>query len=139
MRLRERWGIAQRAGRRWDEGRDDVAGGEDWTLFRAQRIAELIELGFTDEEAAAEGRRQEARSRARMEWGLDMMERLDAAQAEADAAWKRLCDANEALDDEAFDALPATPEQERLEALLSQVDDLVERGRFPAHLHFHGV
>jgi hypothetical protein len=111
----------------------------DWTLFRAQRISELIELGFADEDAAAEARRQERRSRARFQWGLDLLDEVQVAKAEADAAWERLVLAHPELDEEALDALPDTPEQMRLDALYAQMDELIEHGRFPGHLHFHEV
>lgn len=111
----------------------------DWGLFRAQRIAEQIALGIADEEAVAEARRAERRSKARIAWGLDLWDRIDAAQAAADAAWARLEAAHPELDEDGLDALPPPPEQEALDALLDQVDDLIERGRFPRHLHFPDV
>lgn len=111
----------------------------DWAAFRAEAIAEMIGLGFSDEQAAAEARRAQARAKARFDWGLDLMDELDAAQAAAEAAWARFEHEHGALDDETYDALPAPPEQERLEALLAQVDALVERGQYPRHLHFRGV
>ena len=66
---------------------------------------------------------------ARVSWGLAHMDKLDRAQAAADAAWGRL----EAEDP---DGGSAPPEQAEVERLLEDVDALIDRGRWPRHLHW---
>lgn len=104
----------------------------DWGVFRAGHIAEMIGLGFSDAEAAAEARTAEARAKARIAWGLDLADRLDAA-------WERMEEEYGEMDDAAFDALPPPPEQAKVDELMKLADDVIERGRLPRHLYFGGV
>ena len=42
------------------------------------------------------------------------------------------------LDEEAFEAL-VEAEQARVDAIRAQIDDLIERDKWPPHLYFNGI
>jgi C4-dicarboxylate-specific signal transduction histidine kinase len=117
----------------------------DWAALRARRISEMIALGFSDEEAAAEGRRAEARVRARTDYAAALGARMRAAFAAVDAAWDRRFDERPELleetdeADEALRAMGDPPEEAELEALLAEVHAIADRDAWPRHLYFHGV
>ncbi len=100
---------------------------------KRRRMIAMLEAGvaatarpFDDVAKAKEELRRWA---ARVSWGIAHMDKLDAAQAAADAAWERL----EAEDPDG-DSVP--PEQDEVDRLLEDVDALVEGGRWPRHLHW---
>lgn len=105
------------------------------SIFRKrQHLIEMMEAGqlaaATCDAPDIEVRKAELRRWvARVSWGLDHMQKLDRAKAAADAAWDRL----EAEDPDG-DSVP--PEQEELERLLVDVDNLIDHGRWPRHLHW---
>jgi hypothetical protein len=111
----------------------------DWNSWRRrQRLIGRLEMGQAIGVHAAsdrmiedvkERRAELKRWVARVSWGLDHSEKLDRAQAAADAAWDRL----EAEDPDG-DSVP--PEQIELERLLEDVNALIDEGRWPAHLHW---
>jgi hypothetical protein len=117
----------------------------DWGAIRAARISEMIELGFSDAEALAEGKVAEARVRLRVGYVDDLMTRLRAANDALEAAWKKRFDEHpELLDDtdeaeDALDALPDPPEERVLDALFAEIEAIAERGAWPRALHFHNV
>lgn len=105
---------------------------------RRQRMIEAMEAGVLiaqqavgpgSDLAIAERQAELRRWAARVNWGLAHMDRLDRAQAAADAAWDRL----EAEDPDG-DAVP--PEQRDVDRLLADVDALIDHGRWPRHLHW---
>ena len=103
---------------------------------RREALIGAMEAGVTAAQAAAaakdleiEERKAELRNwAARVMWGLAHMEKLDKAQAAADAAWDKL----EAEDPDG-DSVP--PEQDEVDRLLVDVDNLIDHGRWPRHLH----
>ena len=100
---------------------------------RRQAVIEAMEAGVVAAATAPgdiEERKAELRRWvARVSWGLAHMEKLDRAKAAADAAWDRL----EAEDPDGEDE---PPEQAELDRLLADVDNLVDHGRWPRHLHW---
>jgi hypothetical protein len=114
----------------------------DWAKYRAERIAEMIELGFSDEAAAREARLAEERFRARFAWGVALMDRWREATEAVDAAWARRFEEHPELQswtDEALDALPDPPEQAALDSVYAEVEGFMEHGRLPRAVHFHAV
>ena len=103
---------------------------------RRQALIETMEAGVTLAQAAVAAKDLEMEERkaelrhwaAKVLWGLGHMEKLDKAQAAADAAWDRL----EAEDP---DGDSAPPEQDEVDRLLVDVDNLIDRVRWPRHLH----
>ena len=104
---------------------------------RRRRRQVMIEAMEAGQQAAATARFDDIEERkadlrrwvARVSWGLAHMEKLDRAQAAADAAWDRL----EAEDP---DGENAPPEQAEVDRLLEDVDALIDHGRWPRHLHW---
>ena len=117
----------------------------DWAAVRAEAMAEMIGLGFSDEAAAAEARRIEARRRARIDYGFALVDRMRAAQKAVDSAWNRRFDENPELCDEtdgaedALEAMGDVPEQAALDSALDEVQAVIREGRWPRHLHFDAV
>lgn len=109
--------------------------------WRAERIAEYMELGLGEEAAARETRAAEARVEARCAWVKRRMADLRAAREAADAAWIRMLDAHPDVDweDPGAPELPDPPEQAALDAILAEIEAVRDHDRWPRHLHFAGV
>lgn len=108
---------------------------DDYSAIRAERIAEMIGLGFTDEQAAAEARIAEQRVRAREAYARGLIERLKAANRALDEAWFRWL--GEHPDHEEL-PVPSFPEQDAVDAVFAEIDAVMV-DRWPQHLHFPGV
>ena len=107
--------------------------GNEKSRRKRRRMIAMMEAGVAatagpvnDVDEAKEELRRWA---ARVGWGIAHMDKLDAAQAAADAAWDRL----EAEDPDG-DSVP--PEQDEVDRLLKDVDALIDHGRWPRHLHW---
>lgn len=82
---------------------------------------------------------EHARKLARIAWARETMARLRAAQARVDDAWDRLIDAHEHLDDDELEELPEPPEQAELDAIHAQIDDVIERDKWPRELYWGSI
>jgi hypothetical protein len=85
---------------------------------------------------AAEWRRKAARAA----WGKEIAGALYAAQTMADAAWDRLMQAlPEDATEEEVEAVQPPPEQAAVDAIHAQIDDMMERDKWPRHLYWGGI
>ncbi|HYG30609.1 MAG TPA: hypothetical protein VD887_10380 [Allosphingosinicella sp.] len=110
----------------------------DYAAIRAEAIAEMIGLGFSDEEAAAEARRTEIRARARADYVRGLIDRLKAANEALEAAWMRWLDENPDWE-EHDEPAPDPPEQAAVDAIFEEIDAIIAHDRWPQHLHFRDV
>lgn len=94
------------------------------TMEAGQRAAAACDAADIEERKAALRRWAE-----RVTWGLEHMDKLDRAKAAYDAAFDRL-----EAEDPYGDSQP--PELEEYERLLVDVDNLIDRGIWPRHLHW---
>ena len=124
-------------GAQWKRAEPDYAG------IRADAIAEMIELGFSDEAAAAEARRREERARARCAYAHGLIDRLMAANEAVTQAWFRFLDAHpeycEGGEKEDEECGFEPEEQKEVDAILAEIDAIKDHDRWPRHLHFGGV
>jgi hypothetical protein len=87
---------------------------------------------------SAAGRSAERRA-ARALWAEQTAVAWREAQRKINDAWERVFAAlPDDLSDEEIDALeiPDPPEQAELDALQAQIDDVIERDKWPRHLYF---
>ena len=113
------------------------AGGFDWQAWQAAAEAELVALGYNEEQVRGEVAQKRERTAARLAWLHERVAALLVAEQSAKAAWARMVGRVERLDldDPANPSLPAPPEQEAFDAILAELRAAGE-GRWPRHLHF---
>ena len=109
--------------------------------WRAERMAEYVELGLEDEAAVREARAAEARVEARCAWVKQRIAEMRAAQAALDAAWSRILKDYPDVDweDPGAPEIPDPPEQAAFDAIYAEIAAVRDHDRWPRHLHFGGV
>ena len=99
----------------------------------------LTTLFAAAHQAAGEEARADARRAARGAFVKQRMAALREAQASADAAWGRLIDSLDDMDEEEADAVPPPPEQAAADALLAEIRAICDHDKWPREMYWRCV
>lgn len=110
--------------------------GRDWR----RRIMAALRAGSAAKADPAEQEKAEIeRSAARLAWLRRLCDAHWAAHQALEAAWERLLEPYDDLDDDELPDIPDPPEQAEVDRLWRQLDDVRRRDLWPRQLYWGGI